>query len=131
MGNAVLEKVYIGIEDLAANALIAMLDEARTKNEEQKRFVAFSRILKLGTIMVDRFKEAGEDAVLIYSREANERMFTDYSRFFEFRTEDGEEGVYLKDGIEVDDLWVFFRSTITMRMMEVFDAAMREWLDAA
>lgn len=131
MGNVVLEKVYIGIEDLAANALIAMLDDARTKKEEQKRFVAFSRILKLGTIMVDRFKKVGEDAVLIYSREANERMFTDYSRFFEFRTEDGEEGVYLKDGIEVDDLWVFFRSTITMRMMEVFDAAMREWLEAA
>ena len=131
MRNDVLEKVYIGIEDLAANALIAMLDDARTKNEEQNRFVAFSRILKLGTIMVDRFKEMGEDAVLIYSREANERMFTDYSRFFEFRTENGEEGVYLRDGIEVDDLWVFFRSTITMRMMEVFDAAMREWLDAA
>ena len=124
--------VYIGIEDLAANALIALLDRAlKEKSSACQRFVPFSQLLALGTIMVERFKEKGEDAVLIYSREANERLFADYSAFFEFRAVSGEEGVYLKEGVGVDDLWVFFRSTITMRMMEVFDEAMREWLDAA
>ena len=91
----------------------------------------FSQLLSLGTIVVKRFKEEGEDAVLIYSREANEKLFADYSRFFEFSVQNGEEGVLLKDNIEVDDLWVFFRSTITMRMMAVFDAALKEWLDVA
>ena len=124
--------VYIGIEDLAANALIALLDRARLENrDESPRFVKFSQLLSLGTIVVKRFKEEGEDAVLIYSREANEKLFADYSRFFEFSVQNGEEGVLLKDNIEVDDLWVFFRSTITMRMMAVFDAALKEWLDAA
>ena len=124
--------VYIGIEDLAANALIALLDKARSENRDgSSRFVKFSQLLSLGTIVVKRFKDEGEDAVLIYSREANEMLFTDYSRFFEFSIQNGEEGVLLKSNIDVDDLWVFFRSTITMRMIEVFDVALKEWLDAA
>lgn len=124
--------VYIGIEDLAANALIALLDKARSENRDgSSRFVKFSQLLSLGTIVVKRFKDEGEDAVLIYSREANEKLFTDYSRFFKFSIQNGEEGVLLKSNIDVDDLWVFFRSTITMRMIEVFDVALKEWLDAA
>ena len=69
---------YIGIEDLAANALIEIL----TKNSE-KRFVSYEELENYGAEVVKFLCEKGEKAILILSRDCTEAMFRNYSDFFE------------------------------------------------
>ncbi len=70
---------YIGIEDLAANAMIEMLKKGG------RRFLTYNEIEMYGAEVVQILKENGEKAVLILSRENTDALFRNYSEFFERR----------------------------------------------
>ena len=92
--------MYIGIEELAANALIRLLPTASEK------FVRFSTLLQYGLAVTRRYKKDKQDeAILIYSREANRLLFTDYSDFFvPYVDDEGYEGIKLREGNTASDL---------------------------
>ena len=70
---------YIGIEDLAANALIEIMKKT------DRRFLTYSEIESYGAEVVQILKENGEKAVLILSRDNTDALFKNYSEFFEER----------------------------------------------
>lgn len=95
----------IGIEDLAANALIRILSQGHNKASESRKFIRFSVLLDYGMAVVKKLTSKGEEATLIYDRESNNMLFRDYSDFFERRIdEQGYAGIQLKGGVQIDDL---------------------------
>lgn len=96
--------MYIGIEDLAANALIRILSQGKSISEGQK-FIRFSVLLDYGMAVVKKLTTKGEEATLIYDRESNNMLFRDYSDFFERKTDaQGYAGIQLKGSIQVGDI---------------------------
>ena len=81
---------YIGIEDLAANALIEIL----TKNSE-KRFVSYEELENYGAEVVKFLCEKGEKAILILSRDCTEAIIL---TFLKNNNQMGNLVYYLKKG---------------------------------
>ncbi len=112
--------MYIGIEDLAANALIGIL--ACTREEVGRpKFVRFATLLDYGMAVIKKLKkDSGEEATLIYNRESNSMLFTDYSDFFERHTDDeGYDGIQLRVGKTEHDLFVRFIGSIPVELQNV------------
>lgn len=105
---------YIGIEDLAANALI----ETLKKND--RRFLTYHEIESYGAEVVQILQENGEKAVLILSRDNTEALFRNYSDFFEEHEENGEKGISLKEGKEAEDLIQQFRGYLALDVLLAF-----------
>lgn len=106
--------VYIGIEDLAANALIEIL----TKTE--KDFVSYKKLEAYGHEVVRILNAKNEKAVLILSRDSTCDMFRSYSHIFKELSEKNELGVKLKDGISVDNLINTFRCYLSWDVLLAF-----------
>lgn len=106
--------VYIGIEDLVANALIELIEHAN------KRVVLFRELDEYGALVVKVLINKGNQAVLILSKERTSEFLRDYSSFFELCSIGKEEGVRLKDGISVNDLWKTFRGALSTDAMLAF-----------
>ena len=103
---------YIGIEDLAANAMIEML------NKGGQRFLTYNEID--GAEVTQILKESGEKAVLILSREKTNIFFRNYSDFFEEDEQDGKKGIRLKTGKDVEDLILQFRGYLALDVLLAF-----------
>ena len=125
--------MYIGIEDLAANALIRILSQRQTVSESQK-FIRFSVLLDYGMAVVKKLTAQGEEATLIYDRESNSMLFRDYSDFFERKTDaQGYAGIQLKEGIQVSDIVKRFIGQIPSSVQNVLsdDAILSKFFEAA
>ena len=110
---------YIGIEDLAANALIEIL---KTKEDAQavQCCVTLAELEAYGNQVIQYLNERGEKAVLILSRENTSLMFRNYSDFFEeVETEKGVS-IALKEGKTVSDLVEKFRTYLALDLMMAF-----------
>lgn len=105
---------YIGIEDLAANAMIEMLKKGG------QRFLTYNEIEMYGAEVVQILKENGEKAVLILSRENTDALFRNYSEFFEEKEQNGKRGIKLKDDKEVEDLIQQFRGYLALDVLLAF-----------
>ncbi|MCI9237913.1 hypothetical protein AALA13_09395 [Lachnospiraceae bacterium 50-23] len=105
---------YIGIEDLAANAMIEMLKKGK------RRFLTYSEIEMYGAEVVQILEENGEKAILILSRENTNALFRNYFEFFEEGEEDGKRGIRLKSGKEVEDLIQQFRGYLALDVLLAF-----------
>lgn len=105
---------YIGIEDLAANALIESMRRV------EKNFLTYREIENYGSKVVQILNEQGEKAVLILSRENTNELFRNYSDFFEEKEENEEKGVALKSGIELEDLIMQFRGYLALDVLMAF-----------
>ncbi|MDE7211426.1 MAG: hypothetical protein K2O03_08280 [Lachnospiraceae bacterium] len=105
---------YIGIEDLAANAMIEMLKKGG------QRFLTYSEIEMYGAEVVQILKENGEKAVLILSRENTDALFRSYSEFFEESEQNGKRGIKLKENKEVEDLIQQFRGYLALDVLLAF-----------
>ena len=103
---------YIGIEDLAANALIELLQK-----EENRSFITYKELERYGTQVVSLLSERGEKAVLLLSRENTNAMFRDYSEFFEEDSCDGQDGIRLREGKSRKDLIVQFRGYLALDVL--------------
>lgn len=112
--------MYIGIEDLAANALIGILACARNGDGKPK-FVRFATLLNYGMAVINKLKKnSGEEAILIYNRESNSMLFTDYSDFFVRHTDDeGYDGIQLRSGKTEQDLFLRFIGSIPVELQNV------------
>ena len=107
---------YIGIEDLAANALIELL-----KINDDKRFVTYAEIEKYGNAVIQILKGKGERAVLILSRDNTNALFRNYSEFFEeCANEVGVLGIRLKEDKKVIDLIQQFRGYLAIDVLLAF-----------
>lgn len=108
--------VFIGIESLAANALIELMDR------EQTREVTFDALVRYGMEVVRVFgMRTGEEAVLLLSRQDQLDMMENYSEYFEVDFSDTYSGTFrLKDTASLDDLRKYFRWTMTVRLFEAF-----------
>lgn len=104
---------YIGIEDLAANALIELLQ----REKEERPFISYEDLESYGTRVIGFLSNKGERAVLLLSRENTNAMFRDYSDFFEEDSIDGKLGIRLKEGKECKDLIVQFRGYLALDVL--------------
>ena len=105
---------YIGIEDLAANAMIEMLKKGG------RRFLTYDEIEMYGAEVVQILRESGEKAVLILSRENTDALFRNYSEFFEEGEQNGKRGIKLKNDKEVEDLIQQFRGYLALDVLLAF-----------
>ena len=115
---------FIGIECLAANALIEILEKSN------KREVSFDTLVRYGMEVV-RFlqQKSGEEAVLLLSKEYQINMIENYSHFFDVDFIGLDQGVFrLKETTTVDELNDYFRWTMSVKLVEAFMApeAIRE-----
>ena len=125
--------MYIGIEDLAANALIRILSLGQMV-PQQRKFIRFSVLLDYGMAVVKKLNAKGEEATLIYDRESNSMLFRDYSDFFERKTdEEGYAGIQLKEGIQVGDIFKRFIGQIPSSVQVVLsdNAILSKFFEAA
>ena len=105
---------FIGIEDLAANALIEVLSAG------ERRFLTYSEIETYGNKVVEILGEDGDHAVLILSRDNTSAMFRNYSDFCDERVKDGKRGIYLREGKNVIDLIDNFRGYLPLNVLLAF-----------
>lgn len=109
--------IYIGIEDLVANAIIELVEKS------QRNEVLFSEINRYGAKVVKILSKEENQAVLILSKERTTAFLNDYSDFFELYTNGTEEGVRLKESVSVDQLWEKFRGYLPINVMKAFTDA--------
>ena len=112
---------YIGIEDLAANALIEVLKK-KEKEDISQYYITFSELEQYGNRVIQHLNEQGEKAILILSRESTSMMFRNYSDFFEEVETDKGTAISLKKGKTVTDLVVKFRTYLAFDVMMAFMA---------
>ena len=107
---------FIGIECLAANALIEILDRT------QKREVSFDAIVRYGMEVVRVLqRQTGEEAVLLLSKKYQINMIENYSEFFEVDFGDRNHGTFmLRETVSLDDLKNYFRWTMSVRLVDAF-----------
>lgn len=105
---------YIGIEDLAANALIESMRRA------EKTFLTYKEIENYGSRVVEFLNEKGEKAVLVLSRESTNALFRNYSDFFQEKKINGEMGIELKDDVSLEDLINQFRGYLALDVLMAF-----------
>lgn len=107
---------YIGIEDLAANALIEIL---KTKEDNLSQYtVTYAELEDYGAEVVHYLGKKGEKAVLILSRESTSLMLHNYSDFFEEK--EAGTAIALREGKTVSDLIVRFRTYLEFDVMMAF-----------
>ena len=105
---------YIGIEDLAANAMI------ETMKLNSQRFITYNKIERYGAEVVQILKENGMKAVLILSRENTNVFFRNYFDFFEEEKQNGKTGIRLKADKKADDLIQHFRGYLALDVLLAF-----------
>ena len=111
---------YIGIEDLAANALIEILRSKEGSDLSQYR-ITLRELEKYGAEVVRYLnQEKGEKALLILSRASTTHMFRNYSDFFEEVETDEGTAIALQKGKTVEDLVEKFRTYIAIDLMNAF-----------
>lgn len=110
---------FIGIESLAANALIELL---RDKNV---RKVSFDTLVQYGMEIVRVFhRNTDEEAILLLSRQYQAHLINDYADFFEVEFDNYEQGVFkLKDGVEISELEEYFRWTLSADLLKAFTSS--------
>ena len=110
---------YIGIEDLAANVLIEIL---QSKNgDDSQNIVTYAELEKYGAEVVHYLGEQGEKAVLILSRENTNYMLCSYSDFFvETEMDKKEPAIELRKGKTVSDLIERFRTYLEIDVLLAF-----------
>lgn len=106
--------IYIGIEDLVANALIELVEKS------EKREVLFKQLDEYGAKVIKYLNDKQEQAVLVLSKERTNEFLHDYSEYFELFSSGMDEGIRLKEGISVNQLWEKFRGYLSVDVMLAF-----------
>ena len=106
---------FIGIEDLAANALITLMS-----SDQEKRFVSYSDLEEYGNMVMQILTSKGKKAIFILSRKSTTVFFCDYSNIFEEIESNNQKGISLKEGVTVDDLIDRFRGYLSLDLLLAF-----------
>ena len=108
---------YIGIEDLAANALIEILGK-----DKEDKFVSYETLENYGLEVVKILTEKKEDVVLILSREETRKMLREYSDIFVESFHNEKWGIELKESVTVSELISKFRGYLSFEVLLAFMA---------
>ena len=106
--------IYIGIEDLVANALIELVEKSG------KREVSFRTLNEYGARVIKLLNEKDEQAVLIMSKEKTNDFLHDYSGYFELFLDGDAEGIRLKETVTLEQLWENFRTYLSADVLLAF-----------
>ena len=106
--------IYIGIEDLVANALIELVEKS------EKREVLFKQLDEYGAMVIKYLNGKCEQAVLVLSKERTNEFLHDYSDYFELFSNGMDEGIRLKEDVSVGQLWKKFRGYLSVDVMLAF-----------
>lgn len=109
---------YIGIEDLAANALIECL--SKVQGDLSQYVITYSNLEKYGAQVVQCLTEKKEKAILIFSRDNTNMMFKNYSDFFVEKESAEGKGISLREGKTVEDLIVRFRMYLSLDLLMTY-----------
>ena len=102
---------FIGIENLAANAMIELMERNHTKE------ISFETLVHYGLEVARIFQEkTGEEAILLISRAYQVDMIENYSDFFDVH----DETFYLKDSVNLEELKTYFRWTMSTKLLHAF-----------
>lgn len=123
---------FIGIESVAANALIELFEK------RQETEVSFDTLVKYGMRIVRILeKETNEDVILLFSRKYQLSMIENYSEFFEAEFSNDGNGKFRLKGDNpketLEKLKIYFRWTMSIKMIQAFlsKEALRELKIAA
>jgi len=105
---------YIGIEDLAANALIEIVEKTG------KRSVNFAQLSDYGNVILMNLKKNNTDAKIIFNREATNRFFHDCSDIFTIEENEDNIIISLNDNISTTYLRSQFRINIALQLIKAF-----------
>jgi len=106
---------YIKIEDLAANAIIDMLEKKGLNR------VSYKQIIQYGNTIKKIYDEIYDDyTVLIMSGEAVSSFIRNYSNYFFIDTFENDECIVLKDGITTELLREEFRARLPIELLYSF-----------
>lgn len=107
--------VYIGIEDLVANAIIELAEKSGRKE------VYFDELNQYGATVVKLLLEEDKKAILIFSHDSTLEFIRNYSDYFEwFQDDNQKEGIRLRENVSVDKLWEVFRGYLSVDVMKAF-----------
>lgn len=111
---------FIGIDDLAANALIELIDSNKSPVVSFKSLSAYAnaiiRILK---------DEQDEEVVAIYSRDSRDRFLRNYSDLFSLCDMNGEMAIKFI-GTSTDEIRRNFRTALKVDWIVAFRRAAKE-----
>lgn len=105
---------YIGIEDLASNALIEQLKRSGD------RFVSYKTLEDYGMAVVNILGEKGEEGILTLSRDRTNAFFRDYSDYFEEKEINNETGIYLREDKDLNNLISKFSGYLSFDLFLAF-----------
>lgn len=106
---------FIGIEDLAANALIELLEKNNCRR------VDFETLVKYGNAVTKVLRENGDEATLLLSKEYTNELIRNYSDFFEIdHSDQRSDAIVLRDEKTVEDLRNRFRAFLTLDCLLAF-----------
>ena len=106
---------FIGIEDLAANALIELMEKSDCRE------VSFETLINYGTVVLSVLRQNGEEAVFLLSKEHTNELIRNYSDYFEVnRNVINGDSIILKPDKTVDDLRNRFRAFLTVDYLLAF-----------
>lgn len=110
--------VYIGIEDLVANAIIELVERNIRKE------VYFDELNHYGATVVQLLLAEDKKAILLLSQNSTLEFIRDYSDYFELFKNDTtkKEGIKLKENISIDTLWDVFRGYLSVDLMKAFSS---------
>ena len=107
---------FIGIEDLAANALIELVEKTGS------RMVLLSQLNKYGHAIIAKLKSEDTDVTLIFTKDNTERFFHDCSDIFTIKEQAGDTQIILNEGISTKYLRNRFRINIALKLLRAFVA---------
>lgn len=107
---------FIGVECLAANALIELYKKEITK-------ISFRELVEYGFMVVEQYEtESLDEAILIFNQEEIQGLIINYSNFFEIsRGDNDEKYICLKDGVDIQELKEQFRWTLSYEMLKALN----------
>ena len=105
----------IGIEDLAANALIEMMSK-----DKSKRFVSYENFEDYGSEVLNFLNMTEKKAVLNLSRENTNLMFRKYSDVFKETVLNNQVRIALKPKVSTEDLIIKFRGYLAFDVLLAF-----------
>jgi len=109
---------FIGVADLAANALITLLEDRQDVSP-----IRFSTLYEYGITVKEQYIRltGGKDSIaLLLSANDTEKMFRNYSDFFKIVSVGGERAVKLKDDKTTTDLRNHFRTFLSLDLLRAF-----------
>lgn len=103
---------FIGVECLAANALIELY-------EEQIKKLSFRQLADYGLMIVDAYEdETSQKAIFIFNQERIQGLILDYSNYFSVEIIDEEKYICLNDGVDIRELKERFRWTLSYELLK-------------